>query len=58
LEQIGYTDIDEIAQIVNTMSHRNVFRYEAKFLVPDNERVFKEIFNRIQNKYNFVLHTR
>ncbi len=58
LEQIGYTDIDEIAQIVNTMSHRNVFRYEAKFLVPDNERVFKEIFNRIQNKYNFVLHTK
>jgi hypothetical protein len=56
LEQIGFTDIDEIAQIVNTMSHKNVFRYEAKALVPDNERMFKDIFTRIQNKYNFVLH--
>ncbi|KAA6315536.1 hypothetical protein EZS27_034020, partial [termite gut metagenome] len=43
LEQIGFTDKDEIAQIVNTMSHKNVFRYEAKELVPDNEQIFKEI---------------
>ena len=58
LEQIGFTDADEIAQIVNTMSHKNVFRYEAKELVPDNERRIKEIFNQIQRKYNFVLHTK
>jgi wobble nucleotide-excising tRNase len=58
LEQIGYTDADEIAQIVNIMSHKNVFRYEAKDLVPDNERMFKDVFNRIQNKYNFVLHSK
>ncbi len=58
LEQIGFTDADEIAQIVNTMSHKNIFRYEAKELVPDNEQIFKEIFNRIQSKYNFVLHTK
>ncbi len=57
LEQIGFTDINEVAQIMNTMSHKNVFRYEAKELVPDNERMFKEIFERIQNKYNFVIHT-
>jgi hypothetical protein len=44
LEQIGFTNKDEIAQIVNTMSHKNVFRYEAKELVPDNEQIFKEIF--------------
>ena len=57
LEQIGYTDTDEIAQIVNIMSHKNVFRYEAKDLVSDNELMFIDIFSRIQNKYNFVLHT-
>lgn len=56
LEQIGLTDSDEIARIVNTMSHKNVFRYEAKELVPDNERTFKQIFEGIQTKYNFVLH--
>jgi wobble nucleotide-excising tRNase len=58
LEKIGFEDSNDIARIVNTISHKNVFRYEAKELVPDNEHLFKEIFERIQNKYDFVLHTR
>ncbi len=57
LEKIGYDDSEDISRIVNTMSHKNVFRYEAKELVPDNEQLFKEIFERIQNKYTFELHT-
>lgn len=56
LEQIGINDSDEIARIVNTLSHKNVFRYEAKEMVPDNEELFIDIFNKIQNKYNFVIH--
>jgi hypothetical protein len=56
LEQIGLTDADESTRIINTLSHRNVFRYEAKALVPDNETLFKDIFTRLQKKYNFVLH--
>lgn len=57
LEQIGIEDVDDVARIVNTLSHKTVFRYEAKELVPDNEELFINIFNRLQNKYNFVLHT-
>jgi hypothetical protein len=57
LEQIGFQDPDEVARIVNTMSHKTVFRYEAKELVSDNEVMFKDIFERIQKKYNFILHT-
>lgn len=56
LEKIGFDDTDEVARIVNTLSHKNVFRYEAKILVPDNEALFKEIFSKIQDKYHFVLH--
>lgn len=56
LEQIGVEDVDEIARIVNTLSHKTVFRYEAKELVPDNEEMFLDIFNKLQNKYNFILH--
>ena len=56
LEQIGLTDTDEIARIVNTLSHKTVFRYEAKELVPDNKELFKNIFDGIISKYNFVLH--
>jgi hypothetical protein len=56
LEQIGLTDSDEIARIINTLSHKNVFRYEAKALVPDNEKLLKDIYERLQRKYNFELH--
>lgn len=56
LEQIGIDDTDDVARIVNTLSHKTVFRYEAKELVPDNEELFLNVFNRLQKKYNFVLH--
>lgn len=57
LEQIGIEDTDDVARIINTLSHKTVFRYEAKELVPDNEELFINVFNRLKNKYNFVLHT-
>lgn len=56
LQQIGFADPDDIARIVNIMSHKTAFRYEAITLVPDNERTIREIYERLQNKYNFVLH--
>jgi len=56
LEQIGITDPDEVARIVNTLSHKNVFRYEAIEMVEDNSRLFTEIFNAIMSKYSFVIH--
>lgn len=56
LEQIGIDDVDRVSRIVNTLSHKNVFRYEAKELVPDNEELFLDVFNKLKNKYNFVLH--
>lgn len=56
LEQIGMENVDDIARIVNTLSHKTVFRYEAKELVPDNANMFLDIFNKLQNKYNFILH--
>ena len=28
--------------------------YEAKELVPDNEELFLDVFNKLKNKYNFV----
>ena len=56
LEQIGITDPDEVARIVNTLSHKTVFRYEAKEMVDDNVRLFNEIFSNLMAKYNFVIH--
>ncbi len=58
LEQIGITDVAEIAMIVNTLSHKTVFKYEAKEMVPDNKERFIDIFNKLMNKYKFVIHTK
>lgn len=55
LEQIGI-DVDETARIINTLSHKNIFKYEAKEMVQDNEKLFLNIFNKLQSKYNFVIH--
>lgn len=56
LEQIGIADPDEVTRIVNTLSHKTVFRYEAREMVEDNIRLFNEIFTALMNKYNFVIH--
>lgn len=57
LEQIGIEDVDEVSMIVNTLSHKNIFKYEAKEMVPDNKKRFIDIFNRVMDKYKFVIHT-
>jgi len=56
LEQIGITDPDDVARILNTLSHKTVFRYEAREMVEDNVRLFREIFRALMSKYNFVIH--
>ena len=55
-EQIGIDDTDTVARIVNILSHKTVFRYEMKEMVPDNVELFIDIFDKIQKKYNFVIH--
>ena len=52
LEQIGIDDTDTVARIINTLSHKTVFRYEMKEMVPDNVELLTDIFNKIQQKYN------
>lgn len=56
LEQIGMTDADKNAGIVNTLTHKDVFRYEAIEMVEDNVLLFKEVFTKLMDKYNFVIH--
>lgn len=58
LEEIGLDDSEDIVKAVNTLSHKDVFRYEVKALVPDNELLFKKIFKKLKDKYNFVLHNK
>ncbi len=56
LEQIGIEDTAEVANIINVLSHKKVYYYESDMLIPDSEKIFEEVFNRLKSKYNFVLH--
>ena len=57
LEQIGITDTERVAFIVNALSHQRVYYYQLDKPVPDNLNMFKEVFEKLMNKYNFVIHT-
>ena len=57
LEQIGITDPGEVANIINTLSHKKVYYYESDMLQPDNVELFDSVFTKIQAKYNFRLHS-
>jgi hypothetical protein len=56
LQQIGIEDPDEVARIVNVLSHKKVYYYESDLVVPDNLELFSNVMDRLLNKYNFVLH--
>ncbi len=56
LSQIGINDVSEAANIINTLSHKKVYYYESDLVFPDNQRTFTNVFTKLQEKYNFVLH--
>ena len=54
LKKIGFDDADEIARIVNTLAHKNVYYYETDLLVPDSLALFDEIYEKLNTRYAFV----
>jgi hypothetical protein len=56
LKQIGIEDVEEVANIVNTLSHKKVYYFESDEVVPDNLALFEKVFTGLKDKYGFVLH--
>ena len=56
LKRIGFEDADEIARIVNTLTHKNVYYYESDLLVPENLALFDKIYEKLDKQYAFVTH--
>lgn len=56
LKQIGIDDVEEVAGIVNTLSHKKVYYFESDDVAPDNLETFEKVFNGLKEKYKFVLH--
>ena len=55
LEQIGITDKERVAFIVNALSHLNVYYQQIDKPVPDNLEIFNEVLDGIMIKYGFII---
>lgn len=55
IEQIGITDTDRVAYIVNALSHLNVYHQQIDKLVPSNLDLFREILEKVMTKYGFII---
>jgi hypothetical protein len=56
LNQIGIEDANDMADIINTLSHKKVYYYETDLLVPDRRDMLVNILTKLQDKYRFALH--
>ncbi len=56
LREIGITDVNEVARVINTLSHKKVYYFESDILEEDTRELFDKIFAGLKAKYNFVLH--
>jgi hypothetical protein len=55
LEQIGITDPQRVAFIVNALSHLNVYYQQIDRPVPDNLELFNEVLEGLMTKYRFLI---
>lgn len=56
LNQIGISEPNRVADIVNALSHKKVYYYESDIVVQDNLDIFNDVMSGLLAKYNFVLH--
>lgn len=56
LKEIGVTNPEETARVINTLSHKKVYYFESEILEKDSRDVFDKVFLGLKGKYNFVLH--
>jgi len=57
LNQIGIEDENQVSRIINTLAHQKVYHYQTEVMNPDNKELFINVFERLKDKYEFVLHT-
>ena len=52
LSRIGFED-PNIANIVNELSHKDVYYYQTNLMSPEQQRLFMDIFDKIETSFRF-----
>lgn len=56
LSRIGISDQNEVANIINTLSHKKVYYYESDLLKDEPRTTLESVLDRLQETYRFELH--
>lgn len=54
LERIKITDVERTHETINVLSHKNIYTTQYNKMNEEEERLFKDIFSKIQDTYNFL----
>jgi hypothetical protein len=54
LEQIGIENASDIGDIINSLSHKNIYTHQFHKLNESEEKIFTEVFRKILEKYQFI----
>lgn len=56
LGQIGINDTNQVARIINALSHQRVYHHQQAKMNADNIALFTEVLDKLKAKYNFKSH--
>jgi len=56
LTQIGVENVESAVNIIDSLSHKDEYYYQSELMAPAVETVFRDIFNKLIEKYQFELH--
>ena len=56
LTEIKVADVEAAANMINSLSHQNTYSMRFNEMQEAEEIFFKDVFEKIMNKYNFILH--
>ena len=54
LSQIGVENVDDVVNVINTHSHKNVYYDQTEIMNAADQDCFNEVFSRLVEKYQFV----
>lgn len=55
LSQIGIEDHENAANIINSLSHKDAYYYQSNLMPTEVEKVFRDVFDKLLEKYKFAL---
>lgn len=53
LAEINVVNPNDVLEMINSLSHQNVYRFQYNEMSPQQIDLFKEVFGKIQTKYKF-----